>query len=157
MDGIPFLMNEQWLRCHVEACGLARPTKVTISRNGWHRSGHQYTQAFLWYESTSQAQAVAHALHGTRVPGWWRPLKCELARTDPGPLVLQFGCACVLGLLVNVVTWLGNLRHQASDWWYDDQWWQRSLGWVGFFSCWPATIQVLVLGCQGHGTGAMML
>ena len=159
VDGIPFLMNEQWLRCHVEACGLARPTKVTISRSGWHQSGHQYTQAFLWYESTSQAESVAHALNGTKLPGWWRPLKCQLARTDPRPLVLQFCCACVQVLGLNVVTYPGNPRyqgHQAPDSWYDDHWWQKTLGWVAS-SCWPAAIQVLVLDCQGHGTGGMKL
>ena len=49
----------------------------------WHRSRTHWANAFLWYNSKEEAQAVATSLDGLTLPGWWRPFKAELAWTDP--------------------------------------------------------------------------
>ena len=83
LSGIPFLMNEEWLRMHLLNSDIRRPWKVVILRKGWHRSKTQWANAFLWYNSKEEAQAVATSLDGLTLPGWWRPFKAELAWTDP--------------------------------------------------------------------------
>ena len=83
LSGIPFLMNEEWLRMHLQNSDIRRPWKVVILRRGWHRSRTQWANAFLWYNSKEEAQAVATSLDGLTLPGWWRPFKAELAWTDP--------------------------------------------------------------------------
>lgn len=84
VDGVPFLMNEQWMRAHLMSQDILAPEKVTFSRHGHqHRSNDQWTQAFLWYPSRREAEQVAEALNGSHVPGWWRRLTAKLAKTDP--------------------------------------------------------------------------
>ena len=76
-------MTEEWLRMHLQNSDIRRPWKVVILRRGWHRSRTQWANAFLWYNSKEEAQAVATSLDGLTLPGWWRPFKAELAWTDP--------------------------------------------------------------------------
>ena len=106
LSGIPFLMNEEWLRMHLLNSDIRRPWKVVILRKGWHRSKTQWANAFLWYNSKDEAQAVATSLDGLTSPGWWRPFKAELAWTDPNWHGLS-GCKYCTNLYVwrIVVNW----------------------------------------------------
>ena len=106
LSGIPFLMNEEWLRMHLLNSDIRRPWKVVILRKGWHRSKTQWANAFLWYNSKDEAQAVATSLDGLTSPGWWRPFKAELAWTDPNWHGLS-GCKYCTNLYVwrMVVNW----------------------------------------------------
>lgn len=106
LSGIPFLMNEEWLRMHLVNSDIRRPWKVVILRKGWHRSKTQWANAFLWYNSKEEAQAVATSLDGLTLPGWWRPFKAELAWTDPNWHWLS-GCKYCTNLYVwrIVVNW----------------------------------------------------
>ena len=106
LSGIPFLMNEEWLRMHLLNSDIRRPWKVVILRKGWHRSKTQWANAFLWYNSKEEAQAVATSLDGLTLPGWWRPFKAELAWTDPNWHWLS-GCKYCTNLYVwrIVVNW----------------------------------------------------
>ena len=91
LSGIPFLMNEEWLRMHLKNSDIRTPWKVVILRKGWHRSRTQWANAFLWYNSKEEAQAVATSLDGLTLPGWWKPFKAQLAWTDPN-WSWPFGC-----------------------------------------------------------------
>ena len=106
LSGIPFLMNEEWLRMHLLNSDIRRPWKVVILRKGWYRSKTQWANAFLWYNSKEEAQAVATSLDGLTLPGWWRPFKAELAWTDPNWHWLS-GCKYCTNLYVwrIVVNW----------------------------------------------------
>ena len=46
VDGIPFLMNEQWMRMHSVSLDIRSPTKVFFNRRGQHRSPTNGPSAF---------------------------------------------------------------------------------------------------------------
>ena len=91
VDGVPFLMNEQWMRAHLMSQDIVAPEKITFSRAGrQHESNWQWTQCFLWYPTTREAEQVAEALNGSVLPGWWQRLTAKLATTDPAFQQLGF-------------------------------------------------------------------
>ena len=64
LSGIPFLMNEEWLRMHLLNSDIRRPWKVVILRKGWHRSKTQWANAFLWLQFERRSPGGGHK------PGW---------------------------------------------------------------------------------------
>ena len=47
--GLPFLMNEAWLRNVLHSQDIRQPWKVVLLRKGEHRSWSQWQNAFLFY------------------------------------------------------------------------------------------------------------
>ena len=83
LAGIPFLMNEAWLRNVLETQDIKQPWKLCILRKGEHTKDWQWANAFLWYDNKTEAEAVAGALNGYCLSGWWRKFEAKLAKTDP--------------------------------------------------------------------------
>ena len=83
LSGIPFLMNEAWLRNVLQSQDIKQPWKVCILRKGEHTKDWQWANAFLWFADKAEAQAVAQALDGYQLSGWWKRFEAQLARTDP--------------------------------------------------------------------------
>lgn len=80
--GLPFLMNEAWLRHVLHSEDIKQPWKVVLLRRGEHRSWSQWQNAFLFYETQREALQVARLLDNYQLQGWWRRLTAELARPD---------------------------------------------------------------------------
>ena len=106
--GIPFMMNEAWLRNVLTCEDIQQPWKVVILRKGHHRHPQQWANCFLFYSSRTQAENVAAALNGFRIRGWHRPLQAKLAMTDPW-FAWQWFLGCILksSLLHNIWNLLG--------------------------------------------------
>lgn len=64
LEGIPFMMNECFLRFILETEDLVSPEKVVIQRRGEHTSQWQWANAFLWFGSQKVALQVARLLDG---------------------------------------------------------------------------------------------
>lgn len=110
VDGIPFLMNEQWMRMHLVSLDIRSPTKVFFNRRGQHRSPDQWTQCFLWYKSQEEAEMVAQALDGSKLPGWWRRLSAELARTNPSWQPLDLSEIICFLILCGALFYVGRFK-----------------------------------------------
>ena len=103
VDGVPFLMNEQWMRSHLMSQDIVAPEKITFSRAGrQHESNWQWTQCFLWYPTSREAEQVAEALKGSVLPGWWRRLTAKLATTDPAFQQLELNYISIGGIKMQV-------------------------------------------------------
>ena len=96
--GLPFLMNEAWLRNVLHSQDIRQPWKVVLLRKGEHRSWSQWQNAFLFYETQAEAIQVAKLLDNYQLQGWWRRLTAELARPDPQRWKLGLQCFEWLGL-----------------------------------------------------------
>ena len=83
LEGIPFMMNECFLRFILETEDLVSPEKVVIRRRGEHTSQWQWANAFLWFRSQKVALQVARLLDGYKLQGWYKIWKASLAKTDP--------------------------------------------------------------------------
>ena len=83
LEGIPFMMNECFLRFILETEDLVPPEKVVIQRRGEHTSQWQWANAFLWFGSQKVALQVARLLDGYELQGWYKIWKASLAKTDP--------------------------------------------------------------------------
>jgi hypothetical protein len=83
LEGIPFMMNECFLRFILETEDLVSPEKVVIQRRGEHTSQWQWANAFLWFGSQKVALQVARLLDGYKLQGWYKIWKASLAKTDP--------------------------------------------------------------------------
>ena len=83
LEGIPFMMNECFLRFILETEDLVSPEKVVIQRRGEHTSQWQWANAFLWFRSQKVALQVARLLDGYKLQGWYKIWKASLAKTDP--------------------------------------------------------------------------
>ena len=150
VDGLPFLVNEQWLRCHIAGLGLPRPWKVTINRHGNHQHPWQWVQAFCWFESTEMAQLVADGLNNSKMAGWWKPLTAQLARPDPNHVHLGWlfwdkrgdilertylsysiwfwACGLLGANHAGLIVYMLHHRHSSHGWWEPDtggQWWSQ--------------------------------
>jgi hypothetical protein len=110
VDGIPSLMNEQWMRMHLVSLDIRSPTKVFFNRRGQHRSPDQWTQCFLWYKSQEEAEMVAQALDGSKLPGWWRRLSAELARTNPSWQPLDLSEIICFLILCGALFYVGRFK-----------------------------------------------
>eukprot|EP00435_Cladocopium_sp_Y103_P012282 s3195_g3.t1 len=83
VEGIPFMMNECFLRFILETEDIVCPEKVVILRRGEHRSEWQWANAFLWFRNQKVALQVARLLDGSKLQGWYKTWKASLAKTDP--------------------------------------------------------------------------
>ena len=83
LEGIPFMMNECFLRFILETEDLVSPEKVVLLRRGEHTSQWQWANAFLWFHSQKVALQVARLLDGYKLQGWYKIWKASLAKTDP--------------------------------------------------------------------------
>ena len=116
LEGIPFMMNECFLRFILETLDLVSPEKVVILRRGEHTSQWQCANAFLWFHSQKVAVQVARLLDGYKLEKWYKIWKASLAKTDPqwnGDLTLgcilwdtaSYGCLASCSVLLHVATW----------------------------------------------------
>lgn len=90
--GLPFLMNEAWLRHVLHSEDIKRPWKVVLLRKGEHKSWSQWQNAFIFYETQAEAIQVARLLDNYQLQGWWRRLTAELARPDEQRWKLGLQC-----------------------------------------------------------------
>ena len=83
--------------------GLLQQTRPT-------QEPYQWTQCFLWYKSQEEAEMVAQALDGSKLPGWWRRLSAELARTNPSWQPLDLSEIIYFLILCGALFYVGRFK-----------------------------------------------